>query len=193
MESEDGLVLAEAKCTSEDGEQLSTDYEMPDECKDSDESNEVQQGRLARRCVRKQRKRDHIKVLLVKRRQVDRENAEEARRTAARLWSEQRIAGEGALDELAQRKQPPAEHTYDQAANRNDVARVSLVQHRQNAAARPQSRSEGTVEYVGTDDGLLTAMMEVAGTREVRQRCTVYCSRYELDAVQYSSESRRSC
>ncbi|KAE9272854.1 hypothetical protein PR003_g30075 [Phytophthora rubi] len=43
-------------------------------------------------------------------------------------------------------------------------ARVSLVQHRDSSTTRRPTRGDD-VEYIGADDGLPTAIMEVAGTR----------------------------
>ncbi|KAG6616928.1 uncharacterized protein IUM83_04866 [Phytophthora cinnamomi] len=127
----------------------------------------VARVRLARRKARKQAKRQRVKLLMARRQRVKKEDADEQQRAA----DEQRVVRQRvAEDALAQLEARRSQRLHGSATSSNGrhsgAARVSLVKHRREGAVTTQN---DTVEYVGADDGLPTALMQVAGvTRQVK-------------------------
>ncbi|KAG6623015.1 Gag-pol fusion protein [Phytophthora cinnamomi] len=127
----------------------------------------VARVRLARRKVRKQAKRQRVKLLMARRQRVKKGDADEQQRAA----DEQRVVRQRvAKDALAQLEARRSQRLHGSATSSNGrhsgAARVSLVKHRRESAVATRN---DTVEYVGADDGLPTALMQVAGvTRQVK-------------------------
>ncbi|KAG6595847.1 uncharacterized protein IUM83_18272 [Phytophthora cinnamomi] len=126
---------------------------------------EVEQARVARREARQQMKRELAKVRIARKRSAERERVAEQQRMSAERLAERRRVADDAMKELDERKQQRA-HDEAEGRVRQQVkpARVSLVQHRDDQVERRPVRGE-IVEYIGADDGLPTAIMEVSGAR----------------------------
>jgi hypothetical protein len=128
------------------------------------ESDEVVQARRARRQARKQRKRARVKLLQARAKQLEGEVAAEvqprlAARRNARIHDEAVVLSE--LEERRTQRQANASKG-DSAGTR---ARVSLAKHRRKGQERPGAAQDAEFEYVGADDGLPTATMELSGVR----------------------------
>ncbi|KAG6586701.1 Gag-pol fusion protein [Phytophthora cinnamomi] len=126
---------------------------------------EVEQARVARREARQQMKRELAKDRIARKRSAERERVAEQQRMSAERLAERRRVADDAMKELDERKQQRA-HDEAEGRVRQQVkpARVSLVQHRVDQVERRPVRGE-IVEYIGADDGLPTAIMEVSGAR----------------------------
>ncbi|KAE8968804.1 hypothetical protein PR002_g27631 [Phytophthora rubi] len=147
----------ETKCEGSDGEpSRASSADVVDEVAEGDE---VQRMRAARRQARKRTKRERARVCVARKKRRERNEADEQQRESdARLEERQQMAVE-AMEQLREREE------VDVRAGRGcNQARVSLVQHRDPSTTRRATRGDD-VEYIGADDGLPTAIMEVAGTR----------------------------
>ncbi|KAE8989114.1 hypothetical protein PF011_g18907 [Phytophthora fragariae] len=147
----------ETKCEGSDGEPSgASSADVVDEVAEGDE---VQRMRAARRQARKRTKRERARVCVARKKRRERNEADEQQRESdARLEERQQVAVE-AMEQLREREE------VDVRAGRGcNQARVSLVQHRDPSTTRRATRGDD-VEYIGADDGLPTAIMEVAGTR----------------------------
>ncbi|KAE9264783.1 hypothetical protein PF008_g32033, partial [Phytophthora fragariae] len=153
----------ETKCEGSDGEPSGApSADVVDEVAAGDE---VQHVRVARRQARKRAKRERARVCLARKKRRERDEADEQQRESdARLEERQQVAVE-AMEQLRERRRLREREKVDVRAGRGcNQARVSLVQHRDSSTTRRATR-DNDVEYIGADDGLPTAIMEVAGTR----------------------------
>ncbi|GMF56252.1 unnamed protein product [Phytophthora fragariaefolia] len=116
--------------------------------------DDVAQLRLSRQRAHKQAKRQRVTVALAWPQRVKLEDAAEEQRDE--LWTARRRVAEEGLTQLEGKRQQN-EAKRDEAYHTR-AARVSLV-HRSSTAARGEA-----IEYVGADNGLPTAMVQVAGT-----------------------------
>ncbi|GMF14722.1 unnamed protein product [Phytophthora fragariaefolia] len=127
--------------------------------------DEIAQARAAQRKARKSAKRARVKVLLARKRSMERKREEERQRMSNERLTERQQASDEAMKAL---KEQQRQHVRDegecQVEQHGTLARVRLVQHRADEAERRVAAGE-TVEYLGADDGLPTAIMEVVGTR----------------------------
>ncbi|GMF48287.1 unnamed protein product [Phytophthora fragariaefolia] len=129
------------------------------------EDDEVAQARAARRKARTSAKRAHVKVLLARKRNIEREREEERQRMSNERLMERQQASDEAMKALKERqRQRVRDEAECRVEQHGTPARGRLVQHRADEAERRVARGE-TVAYVGADDSLPTAIMEVAGTR----------------------------
>ncbi|KAE9324975.1 hypothetical protein PF008_g16990 [Phytophthora fragariae] len=141
-------------------------------------SDGVEQARLARQKAHQAAKRLRVKALLVKRCRAEKETDEARHRTEEAVKkSRRRVAAEAVaeLDAMRQRRQ----HDEDGGRVRQaGAARVSLVKHQRGGYQAERTTERPDVEYVGADDGLPTASMEVNG---VQRRVKLdSCARYTI-------------
>ncbi|KAI9996970.1 hypothetical protein PInf_000268 [Phytophthora infestans] len=120
---------------------------------------------VRRRAERRQKHRE-VKRAQVRRAKASRQtralSQEEEQRTADEVRRATRLEDRSsALAELSCRR---AAHEGDERVHPGrEAARVSLVQRRSATQASQERQDAGDVEYVGADDGLPTARMEVEG------------------------------
>ncbi|GMF55293.1 unnamed protein product [Phytophthora fragariaefolia] len=127
--------------------------------------DEVAQARAARCKALKSAKRARVKVLLARKRSVEREREEERQRMSNERLMERQQASDEVMKALKERQwQRVRDEAECRVEQHGTPARVRLVQHRADGAER-QVAAGDTVEYVGADYGLPTAIMEVVGTR----------------------------
>ncbi|KAE9285327.1 hypothetical protein PR003_g26615 [Phytophthora rubi] len=180
-ESDAAVVLDESEADSDESEQLSKDEselgavvtEVSDSAveetsaesatlaDEADGLSEVARVRLARRRARKQAKRQRVKVLLARRKREGREQEAAEQRVAEDELAARRSVATVALEQLEVRRKQRGE-SMRRDHDPRQAARVSLVKHRGSSATKVQQER---VEYVGADDGLPTAVMQVAGVR----------------------------
>ncbi|KAE9024579.1 hypothetical protein PR001_g12641 [Phytophthora rubi] len=149
-------------------------------------SDEIEQTRLARRKVRKAAKQLRVKALLVKRRRAERET-DEVRRLAEEAVKEsrRRVASE-AVAELDAKRQRRRHDEDGGRVRQGGAARVSLVKHQQGGDQVSRAAERPDVEYVGADDGLPTASMEVNG---VQRRVKLdSCARYTIAGTDWMAD-----
>ncbi|KAE9174188.1 hypothetical protein PF005_g25962 [Phytophthora fragariae] len=178
-ESDAAVVLDESEADSDESEQLSKDEselgavvtEVSDSAveeasaesatlaNEADGLSEVARVRLARRRARKQAKRQRVKVLLARRKREGREQEAAEQRVAEDELAARRSVATVALEQLEVRRKQRGE-SMRRDHDPRQAARVSLVKHRGSSATKVQQER---VEYVGADDGLPTAVMQVAG------------------------------
>ncbi|KAE9021982.1 hypothetical protein PR003_g2155 [Phytophthora rubi] len=149
-----------------------------DECVIADaelSADEIEQARLARRKARKAAKWLRVKALLVKRRRAERET-DEVRRLAeeAVKKSRRRVAAE-AVAELDAKRESRRPDEDGGRVRQAGAARVSLVKHQRGGDQVLRAAERPDVEYVGADDGLPTANMEVNGVQRLDS-----CARYTI-------------
>ncbi|GMF23303.1 unnamed protein product [Phytophthora fragariaefolia] len=89
-------------------------------------------------------------------------SCDEVESRVQQIVESRRQAAECALMELEERRQRRS--AIDDGGGQREVARVSLVKHRQEEV-REEAPDDSEVEYVGANDGLPTASMLVAGVR----------------------------
>ncbi|KAE9185142.1 hypothetical protein PF004_g23450 [Phytophthora fragariae] len=125
----------------------------------------VQRVRVARRQARKRAKRERAKVCLARKKRRERDEADEQQCASdARLEERQQVAVE-TIEQLRERRRLRERGEVNvRAGQGHNQARESLVQHRDSSTTRRATRDDD-VEYIDADDGLPTAIMEVAGTR----------------------------
>ncbi|EGZ16797.1 hypothetical protein PHYSODRAFT_500434 [Phytophthora sojae] len=127
-ESTNESTVSESSATKDCDE---TNASSSESGEDANEGEEVDRARGARRKARKRAKRERVKILLARKRSVQREKAAEQQRMSdERLAERQRVADE-AVKELEERKLRRArDEAEGRVRQQGKPARVSLVQHR---------------------------------------------------------------
>ncbi|KAI9991655.1 hypothetical protein PInf_017001 [Phytophthora infestans] len=121
--------------------------------------------RLARWKARKTAKRQKVMTRLAKRREEENKTEEGRRQAADAVCGRRRHHADDAMAERAERKRNKCPENEQSLEFRPEaLARVSLVKHQRTYSNTPVTADE-TIEYVGADDGLPTAMMHVESVR----------------------------
>ncbi|KAE9303040.1 hypothetical protein PF008_g22326 [Phytophthora fragariae] len=170
-----GEIFAPPTSTTDGGDEKKTQVSVAG----SVEQDEIMEARLARHKARKAAKRRRIRALQLKRRRearatdAERRQAEDARRLQRCLEADEALAA------LQQRRDRSGGEPSTRAST---TARVSLVKQQREQTSE---MAETSAEYVGTEDGLPTAIMEVSGER----RCVKLdsCARYSIAGTDWMS------
>ncbi|KAG1697434.1 hypothetical protein DVH05_016308 [Phytophthora capsici] len=146
---------------------LTLTAEETDEEPSSDERSVacVALSREERKKMRKQKKRHGMKVRLARRREAEQQaKTQEQAAVQEQLNERQKVATEALeLQEATKRTKTTAES--DGEPEQRTTARVSLVKRCGDAGVEQQNQGERGVEYIGADDGLPTAAIELSGVR----------------------------
>ncbi|KAE9107448.1 hypothetical protein PF005_g12875 [Phytophthora fragariae] len=138
-------------------------------------SDDIEQTRLARR---KAAKTLRVKALLVKRRRAERGTDEVWHLAEVAMKEARRRVAAEAVAELDAKRQNRRHGEDGGGVRQAGAARVSLVKHQRGGDQVSRGAERTDVEYMGADDSLPTASMEVNG---VQRRVKLdSCARYTI-------------
>ncbi|KAE9023303.1 hypothetical protein PR001_g12942 [Phytophthora rubi] len=141
-------------------------------------SDDIEQTRLARRKARKAAKTLRVKALLVKRRRAERGTDEVWHLAEVAMKEARRRVAAEAVAELDAKRQKRRHGEDGGGVRQAGAARVSLVKHQRGGDQVSRGAERTDVEYMGADDSLPTASMEVNG---VQRRVKLdSCARYTI-------------
>jgi hypothetical protein len=145
-----------------------------------DVANEVARVRLVRRRARKQAKRQRVVRAQAKKKKAARDVDEEQQRVTKIQKDEWRQQADGAMRALMEHRQ--LQGNGQREAGPAPV-RVSLVQRQHQRATTQTPQADDAVEYVGADDGLPTAQMEVSSVQRPVKLDS--CARYTIAGTEW--------
>ncbi|ETP43607.1 hypothetical protein F442_09686, partial [Phytophthora nicotianae P10297] len=181
MESE--LENARAVATGEKTAAVDRDVQITDVEAGVDELNaSVSKVRRTRRQARRAAKRQRVMVATA--RLEKRHDNEQKQRRIREVRSAVRLQERNeALERLEERRRQRDDPDGKPAAKPTDQARVSLVKQQKEATGAASARSSEAVEYVGADDGLPTARMEIEGVQKLVKLDS--CARYTIAGTEW--------
>ncbi|KAG6609163.1 uncharacterized protein IUM83_13351 [Phytophthora cinnamomi] len=150
-----------------------------------EEMNDLTRTRRTRRRERKVAKCRRVKTLLAKQRREGHETQTEQQRVLAEQLEQRRRAAAGEMVDLERRRQERSSEVREASRDqtKTGAARVSLVKQRRRTMSAPKATEDDEVEYVGADDGLPTALLEVNG---VQRRVKLdSCARYTIAGTEW--------